>query len=129
MLELLNGLTLNAALAIVGSVVTIVLGVFGYLMKARSDQNKAMNPSPPPFKAVVERHTLELDKIHSRVSSAKDDIATIQSEMRVFENLVRNLEKQLSDHEKRDIEDFKAVNAKSDKLMDILIQVLQDDKL
>lgn len=129
MFELLNSITLTTALTIVGSIATIVLGIFGYLIKIRNGSSKASVPVPPALKSLVEQHGLEIDKVHSRVSSTRDNIAVVQSEVKVLENLVRSLEKQLADHETRDIEDFKAVNAKSDKLMDIVVKILQDDKL
>lgn len=128
MLELLNSLTLNASIAIVGSIVTIVLGILGYMIKVRNGSKAPLAPNPT-IKALVDQHVIDIRTLHTRVSSAKDSIAVVQSEVRVLENLVRSLEKQLSDHEQRDIEDFKAVNTKSDKLMDIVIQILHDDKL
>ena len=113
MLELLNSLTWPAALAILGSVVTIVIGLFGYLRSS-----KAQSQNLP-----------EYEKLHSRINVAVERVAANEGDLKEVRASLRSLQKTIADHEQRDIDDFKLIEAKLDRLMDIVVRILQDDKL
>lgn len=125
MLEIVNSLSWQAAFAIVGSVVTIVVGLFGYLRNKTPQTPPA--PKLPQQPLYVSR--TEFEQLHARVSSAKEIAAENKGELHVLSNLVKTIEKQIADHERRDIQDFKVMQQKIDRIMDIVIQILQDDKL
>ncbi len=122
MIEFLNSLEWPAVFAIVGSVVTIVTGLFGYLIassrihKVEAPQTKILTPD-------------EYEKLHTRINDAIDRIAMNEGDLKENNSLLRSLQKQVQDHEQRDIDDFKLVEAKIDRLMDIVIRILQDDKI
>ena len=135
MLELLNSLTWEAVFTIFGSLVAFIVGVLAIINTFQKNQQSKPAPQPTPQpefdreSALAQLRKEELDQIHSRISSAKEVALENKGEMRVLRNLLEALEKRTEDHERRDIEDFKAMNAKLDKVMDIVVQILQDDKL
>lgn len=88
-----------AAVAIVGSVVTIIIGICTYLINASKSQPPASVPEQP----------------HIQTSGV--------------EIKIDNLQKQIDDHEKRDIRDFEIINGKFDKLQELLVKILSDDRL
>ena len=122
MIEFLNSLEWPAVFAIVGSVVTIVTGLFGYLLSARRQEAaKAATPST---------HTLtteEYEKIHSRINDLVDRVAANERDLKETRASIRSLQNQISTHEQRDIDDFKLLEAKLDRLMDIVVRILQED--
>lgn len=124
MLEVMSGLSWPSAFAIVGSVVTIVIGLFGYLKNKPTSTPASPKPSPSIY---VTRE--EIDNLHSRISSAKDVAMENKGELKIMANHLKAIEKQMAEHERRDIADFKLMQQKIDKMMDIVIQILQDDKL
>lgn len=76
----------------------------------------------------IQRINSDIQKLHDRVSEVKDRAAYLDGDVRELRGYVKSLQKQLTDHEHRDIEDFRAVQAKLDQLMEIVIQILQDDE-
>lgn len=120
MIEFLNSLEWPAAFAVVGSIGTIVFGVFGYLISTNRI-NKA-----PQSKILT---TTEYEKLHTRINDAVERIAVDEGDAKELRASLRGLQKQLQDHELRDIEDFKLIDAKIERLMDIVVRILQDDKL
>ena len=110
------------AFAIVGSVVTVVGGLLAFYVayaKVHSKDNgklKTQLPSP------------ENIQIHERISSLRDRVATLDGEHKVLATQIENLMKQLEDHNLRDVDDFKTINAKVDKLMEIIVEMLKDDQ-
>ena len=137
MVEFLNSLEWPGAFALVGSVVTIITGIFGYLLSIRKkDKPASTNPHPPtPIPTPVDQHQTndiqnlyrEVQKLHDRVSDIKDRTAYLDGDFRELRGYVKSLQKQLTDHEHRDIEDFRVMQNKIDKLMEIVIQMLQDE--
>ena len=125
MLEFLNSLTMEAVIAILGSLVTITVGIFGYLAKIKP----ATKEQSESLRTAVQNNTEQINKLHSRTTAAKEAALENRGELRTVTTLLKTLEKQLADHERRDIEDFKVMQQKIDKTMDIVIQILQDDKL
>jgi hypothetical protein len=112
--------------AIVGSVVTIVLGWFGYISKGAA--KAPVEPAPvlvDPLDQLAKRVYL----IQAQFDSHKDSLAGLQGDIRELRVMVDNIVAQVTEHERRDIEDFRAINAKIDKLQDVMIRMLQDDKL
>ena len=122
MIEFLNSLEWPAVFAIVGSIVTIVTGLFGYLIaskkngKAEAPQTKILTPE-------------EYEKLHTRINDAIERIAVNEGDLKEVRAHLRSVQKQLAEHEQRDIDDFKLVEAKLDRLMDIIVRILQDDKI
>ena len=121
MIEFLNSLEWPGALAVIGSVVTIVLGWFGYLVSVRRNKNE-----PSSTKILT---TEEYEKLHSRINELVDRVAENEGDLKEVKASIRALQKQIGDHEQRDIQDFKLVDAKIDRLMDIVVRILQDDKI
>ena len=116
-IESINMLTWPAAAAIVGSVVTIVLGWFGYLRATKT-------PKPPvvaPPKLVDKTQVL-----HDRVSALKDIVSTLEGDFRVVQTRMNAMDKKVADHELRDLEDFKRLNEKVEKVMEIIVEMLRD---
>ena len=120
-------LTINEALAIIGSAVVIVTGLFGYLLKVRS-KNGSSNPTTDHDKAHY-RIEKEIQKSHTRISEAKDRVAAVESETKLIHEKISTLQKLLREHEERDVTDHAFYNEKLDKVMDILIKMLADEKL
>ena len=48
--------------------------------------------------------------------------------MRAVLARIDNIEQSLRDHEQRDAADFKAMSDKMDKLMEIIVEMLKDDR-
>ncbi len=115
MLELLNSLTWPAVFAILGSIVTIVVGLFGYLRSAKT-QTQAQTPD-------------DLEKLHSRINDAIERVAVNEGDLKEVRASLRAALKQIVDHEQRDIDDFKMIDAKLDRLMDIIVRILQDEHI
>ncbi len=119
MLELLNSLSWPAVFAIIASLVTIVTGLFGYLLSARKKEAALLEAKP----------LIDHEKLHARINVVTERIASVEGDLKGFRSSLHNLQRQIADHELRDIDDFKLVDAKLDRLMDIVIRMLQDDKL
>ena len=119
MIEFLNSLEWPAVFAIVGSVVTIVTGLFGYLLAARRQEAKATTTH--------NLTTEEYEKIHSRINDLVDRVAANEGDLKETRASIRSLQNQISTHEQRDIDDFKLLEAKLDRLMDIVVRILQED--
>lgn len=115
MLELLNSLTWPAVFAIVSSLVTIVTGLFGYLISAKK-------------KAAVQPNN-DYEKLHARINFAIERIAVNEGDLKEARASIKSAMNQISIHEHRDIEDFKLIDTKIERLMDIVVRMLQDDKL
>lgn len=122
MLEFLNSLSWPGAFAVVASIVTSVTGLFGYLVsvKRKEAAQKIQEVKSPEF---------DYEKLHSRINDAIERIAENEGDLKEARASIRSLHKAVSSHEQRDIEDFKLVDAKIDRLMDIVVRMLQDDKL
>lgn len=131
MLEVLNSLTPEAVIAILGSLVTITLGVLALAKQLKNNKSPESStpPEPTPDSDLAKLRKQEVDQIHSRISSAKDIAMENKGELRVLASHLEALSHRMEEHERRDIEDFKVVQQKIDKVMDIVIQILQDDKL
>ena len=117
MLDLLNSLTWPAVFAILGSIVTIVLGLFGYLRSVKT-QAQTQTQAPDDF-----------EKLHSRINDAIERVAVNEGDLKEVRASLRAALKQIADHEQRDIEDFKMTDTKLDRLMDIVVRILQDEHL
>jgi len=101
----INMITWPAAFAIVGSMVTIVVGLFGYL---RSSKQK-------------------LQPLHDRVSNLKDVVAKLEGDYKALLARIDAHDRAMSDHEQRDVSDFRALSDKVEKIMEIIVEMLRDD--
>lgn len=108
--EAINMITWPAAFAIVGSMVTIVVGLFGYMRNAKNTQ------TPTQTQAV-----------HDRVSNLKDQVAIIEGDLKALAARMDAHNRALTDHEARDLSDFKALSDKVEKIMEIIVEMLRDD--
>ena len=109
-ISVINQLSWPAALAIVGSVGTIVFGIFQYL---RTMKAKEANPA---------------QLVHNRVSNLKDVVSGMTGDVKAVLARIEGIEQSLRDHEKRDAADVKAMSDKMDKIMEIIVEVLKDDR-
>lgn len=122
MIEFFNSLEWPAVFAIVGSFVTIVTGLFGYLLSARR-QTKNSNTTTKIL--TIE----EYEKLHTRINDLVSRVGESEGDLKEVQSSLRSLQKQISNHEQRDIDDFKLVEAKLDRLMDIIVRILQEDRI
>ena len=116
-LQAMAALTWQAALAILGSVVAVVTGLFGYLIKVHSSEKHSKLPPD------------HVENLHSRISELKDRVSSVEADSKVALSKMESIEKQLDDHEGRDERDFAQLNEKIDKVTDILLKILTDQKL
>lgn len=127
-MELLSNMSWPGAFAVLGSVGTVVFGILGYLMKVK---NK-VTPDPQAATDIEKLHT-RVSEIKDRVAAldgdAKERVAGLEGDVKELRSYVKSIQKQITDHEHRDIEDFKVIQQKLDKLMEIIIQILQDDSI
>ncbi len=107
--EVINQLNWPGAVAIVGSVVTVVLG----WLRLRTMREKT--PEENPAQAV-----------HDRVSSLKDVVSDLDGDFKAVLARLNAVERSLTDHEARDAADFKALSDKVDKIMEIIVEMLKD---
>ena len=119
MMEFLQTLEWPGAFAVVRSIGTIIFGIFGYLFSVR-------NKSPVQSKILT---TTEYEKLHTRISDAVERVAVAEGDLKEVRASIRGQNKQIADHEQRDIQDFKLIDSKIDRLMDIVVRILQDEKL
>ena len=112
-----SALNWPTSFAIVASIATITTAVFGYLIKTRSVAKDSI--APPE----------DISHIHTRISELKDRVSLVESDVKVVLTKLEAIEKQFSTHEDRDERDFERLNDKVDKLTDVLMKVLQDEKL
>lgn len=119
--------TVPEAIAIVGSVVTIVLGLFGYMIKTRTNghlkqelRDKDIAPS------YMEG---QVQSAHDRISEVKDRIVAVEGDVKLTATKLEAVRTAMSEHQARDDQDHEMFEKKLDKLMDILIKILTDDKL
>lgn len=121
MIEFLNSLTWPAAFATVASVVSIITGLFGYVISSRKKAEQKVidqTPTAPNY-----------EKLHARINDVIARVAANEGDHKEARASLRGLQQQLFAHEQRDIDDFKLIDAKVDRLMDIVVRLLQDDKL
>jgi len=119
-------LTIPEAFAIVGSVVTVVFGIFGYLLKTRNDPPKSRPAFQKSAQQIVEDR---IQHAHDRISNLKDQVVNADADVRLLNSKIDNMQKTIDDHEERDIRDFDVLNKKIDKLTDIVIKILSDESL
>ncbi len=122
----LTAFTWPAAFAVVASVVAIVTGYFGYLIKTRAPVEQ---PAPEPVADKDMDQDKDIRHLHTRISEIKDRTATIETDSKINHTEIGNLQNQLNGHEARVDKEFDRLNEKVDKLTDILMKVLTDDKL
>ncbi len=125
-------LSIPEAFAIIGSVAAIVFGGFLYVRRMQNHPMADVTPTPSPDDNLKECKTQVDDQLqlqHERISTLKDRITECHAELRLALSKIDNNEKMLDDHEERDMRDFAALNQKFDKLTDIVIKILSDDKL
>ncbi len=129
MLDFLNSLTMEAVIAVLGSVFSIIIGVFGYLRVKPSihPAHHSLMQTVSELRQTVASHDEKINKLHSRISTSREHIMENKGEVRTLLNHVSAIEKALRAHERRDMSDFEALEQKVDKTMDIVIQILQDD--
>jgi hypothetical protein len=101
----INMITWPAAFAIVASMVTIVVGLFGYMRASKQ----------------------KLQPLHDRVSNLKDSIASLEGDYKALLARMDAHDRSLSDHELRDVSDFRALSDKVEKIMEIIVEMLRDD--
>jgi hypothetical protein len=118
---MLESLTWQAAFAIVASVVTITIGVFGYLIKVKSKNNIKQEAKSLEDKA--------LERIKADNVEIKERLVVIESEIKLLVQHGKNTNRRIDDHEEQDRREFTHLENKIDKLTDILMRILSDDKL
>lgn len=102
-LPILASLDWPTAFAVVASVVTIVLGLFGYMIKSKPAR------TPP---SVSSGKLVELENKHNNLVSQVDAV----------EDKVDRISVEHTQYKEQ-------TNHKVDKLMDIIVKILSDDKL
>lgn len=123
MLELLNSLSWPATFAIVASVVSIITGLFGYLISSKRKSNVSVSVTDPL------KEGYDYEKMHTRINDVVERVAAIEGDIKEIRAQLQMCSKQVSDHETISNDDFKTIDAKIDRLMDIIVRMLQDDKL
>jgi len=113
-IESINLITWPAAAAIVGSVVTIVVGLFGYI--------RTTQPSSPSSSSVPTAQ----QATHDRISSLKDSVSSIEGDIKVLTLRVDVCDRRAEDHNARDVVDFRTLSEKIDKIMGIIVEILRD---
>ena len=120
--ELLSTLAWPAAIAILGSVVAVVTGLLAlytsYLKSSSNGKQKMLPPTGLPHP--------EMLQLHERFSKLRDRVAIVEGQHLVVTTQIENLMRQISEHDVRDMADFKMINAKVDKLMEIIVEMLKD---
>ena len=119
--------TVPEAIAIVGSVVTIVLGLFGYMIKTRTNgllkQEQSDKDIAPSYMEG------QVQSAHDRISEVKDRIVAVEGDVKLTVTKLEAVRTAMREHQARDDQDHEMFEKKLDKLMDILIKILTDDKL
>lgn len=118
----INEITWPAAAAIIGSVVTAVVGLFGYL---RSTKPREPSENVPSLKEPTIDLTAELLNIHKRISHVKDAILSIEGDIKVINTRQDGMTTIIYEHEKRDTSDFRSLNDKIDKIMQLIVELLR----
>lgn len=121
--ETLNTLSTQAMFAILGSVVIITTGLLGYLLRINSTN---VNDTR---KIVKEDIFIKFEEIHTLVSELRDRVHVVESEIKVLTAGMSAEEYQLHEHEGRNAREISQLNSKVEKLTEILLRVLSDDKL
>ncbi len=115
--ELINSLTWPAAFAIVGSVVTIMVTLLGYLLKVRT-----ATPPAPTEQTIPQ-------VVHDRISETKDMTQENNKDIGVLQSKMEAIQKEVDSDRSRDERDFNTLNTKYEKLLSIVMKILQDEKL
>jgi hypothetical protein len=121
--ETLNTLSTQAMFAILGSVVVITTGILGYLLRINS--TNVNNTS----KTVKEDIFIKFKEIHTLISELRDRVYAVESEIKVLTAGMSAEEYQLHEHEGRNAREISQLNAKVEKITELLLRVLSDDKL
>ena len=123
-------LSWQATVAIVGSVVAIVTGIFGYLIKSRDTiRNKD-----------IEVLSSDISDLRNRITNVKDHLTTAETDIKLItqrssnsqsaiESYEQILERRLEDHITRSRSDFSALSTKLDKVTDVIMKMLSDERL
>lgn len=106
-MEIVSQITWPIAFTVVASVVSIVVGLFGYL---RSTKDKGAT----------------VQAVHDRVSILKDQLAALDIKIQVLRAKFEASQQSMTDHEARDIADFKALSDKVEKIMEIIVEMLRE---
>jgi hypothetical protein len=125
-INFITGLTWPAAFTIVGTVVTIVVGLFGYI-KSCMHQPVVLQPDQA-VPSLGQAEPPSVQDIHVRISALKDTVAEIDSDLKVIEIRLSGVKTSLTDHESRDVADFKALSEKVEKIMGIIVEMLKDER-
>lgn len=124
MFQFLATLEWPGAVALLGSVIAVVMGLLTLFLRyfdvRRNNNGGNLRSSLPTPNA-------EMLKVHERVSNLRDRIGTLEGEQKVLAAQIENLRKDVIAHDRRDVDDFKTINAKVDKLMEIIVEMLKDD--
>ena len=116
----------QAAVAIVGSVVAIVTGLFGYLRSSSHNDSKKQS---------------NLGSIsYAQFSDLKDHISEIESEIKLLrqttiinakttDELKQSLREQIKSNNERTSRDIAILNEKLDKITNVVMKILSDERL
>lgn len=107
--------TWPVAFTIVASVVAIVTGLFGYLRVNKHNIKDIQQEG-------------EIVNLNTKVISMKERLAKATTDIFYLRQQVSMLESELSKHEGYDIKEFSRLSRKIDKLSDIIIEMLDEDK-
>ena len=126
----LTGLDWPAAFTIVGSVVALMGGTLAMYV----NYLRARNGTHAGTRLTSQLPTSENIQIHDRISGLRDRVSGIEGEEKVTRKEIENvltqlghIRKGMKDHEDRDRDDFKTINTKVDRLMEIIVEMLKDD--
>lgn len=133
-MEEVTALSWPAAIAIIGSVATIIISIFGYLLKVRNGttSNQVGDTSSTREYQVRKEDTARAEALSTlleQVSEVKLLVMTDNKEIGILKTEVNSIRKTLSDQETRSQRDFESAFGKIDKLYDIVMKILQDEKL
>ena len=116
---MLESLTWQAAFAIVGSVVAIATGIFGYLIKVRNGNKE--NPAKDAIEDAVQEQKEQ--------SEIREQLIKMEADVKILMQHGKNTNRRLDEHIEQDDKNFGQINHKIDKLTDILMKILTDDKM
>lgn len=121
----INSITWPTAFAIVGSVVAIVTGLFGYLIKTYSPDKEDRSSAAHKHDNYEQTNQL----IHDRVSQLKNEVSQLQVDINVLREKLDSLDRLTTTAAVRDEHDFRQINLKIEKMSDIIMRILTDEKL
>lgn len=129
MIDVLTTLTWPGAVAILGSVISVVAGIlaiFSSYFKTLRDNAKEETREVEHISQVISQ--ADVNHIHDRISSTKERLAALEGSQKLCQAQLQSLAERIESHGERDINDFKMLNQKVDKIMEIIVEMLRDER-